>query len=97
MEINLSEYGTTIGPRALGARIKDEIINDIEEDEDLVFLLDDLSNLSTGFAKELFGELYLYFGDQFKNRVSFHFNEEQDKSIFLQSINRGIKAAIEKD
>ena len=75
--IKLSKYGHVIGPRVLGMQIKDEILQRLEDNKDSVIIIDlnEIDSISTGFSKELFGGLYSFLKDNFKERIKFNFDK----------------------
>ncbi|MAL17147.1 DUF4325 domain-containing protein [Gracilimonas sp.] len=95
MKIKLSEYGKTLGPRVLGVKIKNEILEIVEKEAEIHFDLTDLKSLSTGFCKELFGELYIELGDDFKSKVKFKLDGAENNERLLKIINRGISSSIQ--
>lgn len=86
----MNKHGLDIlGPRVLGIKIKDEILSLLNNsDVIIVFDFSGISNVSSGFAKELFGELYIILKDDFKNRIRFSIpdNQETIKSIIAKGI-----------
>ena len=90
-EIKLTDYGEMFGPRVLGIKIKEEILEQIESSPGLVivFNLEGVSSISTGFSKELFGGLWSHFKGDFKDRVKFRIPE--NRNILLSSITKGIR------
>lgn len=97
MNINLKSYGHRLGPRVLGVQIKEKIISEIDHKEEIYFDLSEVKSLSTGFSKELFGELYLKLGKDFQVRVKFIFNDNPYREMLTTAINRGISASINKN
>lgn len=95
MKIKLSEYGKTLGPRVLGVKIKNEILSKCENETEIEFDLIDLKSLSTGFCKELFGELYIEMGEEFKSKVKFKIDGAENNERLLKIINRGISSSIQ--
>ena len=95
MRIKLSEYGTTLGPRVLGVKIKDEVLGKINSEQEIIFDMSGLKSLSTGFSKELFGELYIELGVVFKDKVKFKFDNAENNERLLNIINRGISSSIQ--
>ncbi len=87
----MNKHGLEIlGPRVLGIQIKQEILNYLKNDSDaiIIFDFDGISSVSTGFAKELFGELFVYLKDDFKKVIRFNIPDNQEiiKSIIAKGI-----------
>ncbi|MFP8487629.1 STAS-like domain-containing protein [Gracilimonas sp. Q87] len=95
MKIKLSEYGKTLGPRVLGVKIKNELLGKIENVTEIQFDLTEVKSLSTGFCKELFGELYIEMGEDFKSKVKFKLDGAENNERLLKIINRGISSSIQ--
>lgn len=94
--IKLIEHGKNLTARVLGIKIKDLAIKRlISEGEILVFDFTGVNSMSTGFAKELFGELALSLGKDFPKKIRFDFGENRD--IFLSAVSRGIQASVSKN
>ncbi|MBI1931576.1 MAG: DUF4325 domain-containing protein [Ignavibacteriales bacterium] len=86
----LKKYGENFGPRVLGIRIKDDIINILQKSSSISIIIDltDVKVLSTGFAKELFGGLLEELGDEFKEKIKFRFGNNRE--LLLSSIFRAM-------
>lgn len=97
MIIKLAEYGKALGPRILGVKIKDSILEKIENESEIQFDLTGVENLSTGFSKELFGELYIELGEDFKSKIKFKLDGAKNNERLLKIINRGISSSLEND
>ena len=95
MKIQLSDYGTTLGPRVLGIKIKDQILDKFESENEIIFDLTGIQSLSTGFSKELFGELFVKLGQDFNKRVKFKLDGGSNNERLLKIINRGISNSVE--
>lgn len=95
IKLNTIDYPVTY--RHGGKQLFNELKNKIEanEVEKIVFDFTSVEYLSTGFSKELFGELYLLLGNRFSSLIVFKFNE--DKDIIIGSISKGIEAAVKND
>lgn len=93
-EIKLSEIQYPISSRFGGKRLYEDILNELNlpGNENLVFLFnfEKVEYLSTGFSKELFGELYQFLGLKFSDHISFKFGD--NKEIIQSSIIRGISS-----
>ena len=71
--ILMSRYGDNkIGARIIGVELREialEILNS-EPNIKIIFDFDGIDYISSGFAKELFGELFNRLGNEFNRRVS---------------------------
>lgn len=87
---NMNKHGLEVlGPRVLGIQIKDEVLSLMNDSNTtIIFDFNGITSVSTGFAKELFGELFLALKSDFKNRVRFSIPDNQDviKSIIAKGI-----------
>ena len=90
-KIQLTDYGSSFGPRVLGQKIKDNVINILKEDRESIIIFDfaNIEIISSGFAQELFGELWVYLKDDFSKRVRFKFDKNSDliKQVIIQGIH----------
>lgn len=92
-EIDLGDYGERLSPRVLGREIKAEVERILAggPDTKLVFNLTEVRTMSTGFAKELFGELERELTGEFPNKVRFKFGDNEE--MLRRTVARGLKAA----
>lgn len=97
LRFDLSEHGEMLIPRVLGRKIKSKVLHHLEDASDsgsrkvVVFEMEGVSTMSTGFAKELFGELAKELGSDFPQKISFEFGDR--KEVLAQTIARGLKAS----
>jgi hypothetical protein len=96
MIIKLSDHGKTLGPRVLGFKINQQVLSKIDVETEILFDLSEINNLSTGFCKELWGELYLKLGDDFSKKIKFKFDDQSDKEALIKIINRGISSSMNR-
>lgn len=94
-KVKLSEHGDRLAPRVLGREIKSEILEEVDANSSVLFDLDGVESMSTGFAKELFGELRNDLSGDFPDRVRFEFGSS-DENVLKRAIARGLKAASSK-
>ncbi len=97
--IKLIDHGSHLNSRVIGVEIRDDILNEIKKQDDLVIVinLEEVNSLSTGFCYELFGHLFLELKSNFSNRIRVEFKENKNKDLLKFSINNAIKTAINKD
>ena len=90
--VNLYEYGSSMGTRELGCKIRKETLSLIEDGFCVFFDFSDIKIISSAFADELFGKLYVELGEQiFKDKVKVNnFDDEESKNVILLIINKGI-------
>lgn len=89
--IKLSEYGERLAPRVLGREVKSDVQEMSGSGTCFVFDLRGVKSMSTGFAKELFGELSNELSGRFPDRVRFEFGSNKD--VLKRTIARGLKAS----
>jgi hypothetical protein len=87
MIIKLNEYGDSIVARVFGVEIKNKVLLAYNEKNfnKFIFDFDGVEKISTGFAKELFGELFNSMGENFRNLVEIRIPPENKllKEIIL--------------
>lgn len=91
-EISLKMYGDNLGPRIFGQQIKEEVIGLLKHDgvEKIIFDFNEVRQISTGFAKELFGELWLLYPNEFQTKFNFRFGDNRE--IFISLVSRALKS-----
>lgn len=91
-EIILKNYSDNLGPRVFGQQIKNEVLGFLRNDgvEKIIFDFHEVRQISTGFAKELFGELWLLYPNEFQNRFNFRFGDNRE--IFVSLVSRALKS-----
>ena len=100
IRLDLSEHGEMLIPRVLGRKVKSRVSRHIEscdktDSPEVIFELEGVRTMSTGFAKELFGELARELGSDFPRKIGFSFGDR--KEILAQTIARGLKASSASD
>ena len=90
--IKLGQHGASMGPRELGNTIREEALLDIKQGFDVLFDFSGISVISSAFADEVFGKLFVELGEEtFKNSVKVNnFDNEDSKKTILLVINNGI-------
>lgn len=90
--IQLNKYGSSMGTRELGGSIRDEALDLIRGGSVVLFNFFGVSIISSAFADELFGKLYIELGEEvFKNKVKINsFSDDDSKKLILLIINKGI-------
>ena len=90
--IKLIDYSTKFGPRVLGIEIKEKVLGILKKYPTTVIVFDfkEVEYISTGFSKELFGELWRILGNDFKSHIKFKFYD--NKEIIISSIIKGIES-----
>lgn len=97
MNIKFSEFGSSLGTRDLGAKIRKEIEESIAKDEKVIFDLDGMEIISNSFADECFAKLLLKFDfDIIKSKTSFVNGNNENNKIILKAFKDRIKK-INKD
>lgn len=72
MIIRFAAYGESLGTRFLGKKIREDIVNNLDHEEKIVFDLSGVELLSNSFADECFGKLVADFGlDYIKSKTTF--------------------------
>lgn len=93
MVINLSQYGDSLGPREIGKRIRESISSNLKEGSNISFSFRDVHLISSGFADELFGILFVELGEErFKNQVKLNdFNDEKERDFVIKAIKNSLE------
>jgi hypothetical protein len=91
-EIKLSEFGKSVGTRELGAQIRDRMLPIIKNGGQVLVDFSSISIISSAFADELFGKLFVELGEMaFKDHVKVNrFDNEETKKLILLIINKSI-------
>jgi hypothetical protein len=91
--IKLSPFGASIGTRELGREIRDKAISFIKNDKKKVlFDFSDVHLISSAFADELFGKLFVELGKElFKESVKVNmFTNDEDRRVILLIIKEAL-------
>lgn len=90
--MNLLEYGKSLGPREIAAKLRAEALACINRGDRIKFGFKDIEIISSGFADELFGKLFLEIGEnEFHNKIKFNgFSTEQNKDVIMSIIKKSI-------
>lgn len=92
-KIKISDLDEPIASRFTAKKLCERTIKILENKEvdKVTFDFREIEYLSTGVARDLFGNLYIELRDEFTDKIDFVFDE--NKEIILSSIARGLKAA----
>jgi hypothetical protein len=91
--IYLNRYGDNkIGARVYGIELKNEVRELLKSNPQINITFDftGIDYISSGFAKELFGELFIQLGKEFNNKISIKI--PQENQIIKEIIIRAIKS-----
>lgn len=94
--IDVAKHGHVLGPRTLGKKIANDLLEDIQNEPNTVFVFDmkDMNSLSSGFCYDLFGTLHSILGDEFTQRIKISFGNNPNKNILLSIIFRAISSHV---
>lgn len=90
--IKLSDFGASLGTREFGKRIREDAISFVRKGQKVIFDFSHITIISSAFADELFGKLFVEFGEEvFKNHIKVNmFDNEEVKSLVSLIINKSI-------
>jgi len=93
VKIKLGEYGESLGPREIGRNICKEAMSDLKEGKKILFSFHNVHLITSGFADELFGELFVQLGEEtFRNNIQLNdFDNEKDKDFVINTIKRSLE------
>jgi len=81
-EMKLSEYGTFLGTRELGKKVKEAMEKDLLLGDPLIVNFSDVHGITNSFADECFGKFLLEKGKQFfVEKIKFSNLDPTEKSI----------------
>lgn len=94
--IKIKEIDEPLASRVTAKRLYRKTLDLLEKEdvEKVTFDFRGVEYLSTGVARDLFGNLYKDLGDKFTKKIDFIFDD--NKEIILASVARGLKAAADK-
>ena|SRR6185437_13182786 len=98
--VELKAFGQQLATRELASRIRTDILARTAHANartPILFDMDGVQTLSSGFAHELFGGLLKFFGPDFPKLVSFRFGNNPNKDFLRMMINRGLAAVEPED
>lgn len=90
--IKLSEFGDSVGTRELGNRIRERVSSLIEKGSRVLISFKGISIISSAFADEVFGKLFVKLGEEkFKETIKVNdFDNPEQKNLILLIIQKGI-------
>ena len=91
--MDLSQHGSSLGPRDLGAEIRENILSLLKnKDAKILISFKGVHIISSAFADEVFGKLFVELGEEkFKSTIKINgFDTEEERVITLSIINKGI-------
>jgi hypothetical protein len=90
--IELKQHGRSIGTRELGGEIRKSTLLMIRGGDEVLFDFKGIDIISSAFADELFGKLYIELGEEaFKRNVKVNnFDNDDAKKLILLIINKSI-------
>lgn len=92
MNIKFLKFGSSLGTRDLGAKIREEVEQSIYNDEKVIFDLDGMEIISNSFADECFAKLLLKFDfDIIRSKTSFINGNNENNKIILKAFKDRIK------
>lgn len=92
MHIKFLEFGSSLGTRDLGSKIREEIEKSIDRDEKVIFDLKGMDIISNSFADECFAKLLLKFDfDTIKSKTSFINGNNDNTKIILKAFKDRMK------
>lgn len=91
--IKLSEYGASLGTRDLGAQLREKSLALIKAGGRIMFDFTNVHVISSGFADELFGKLYIAIGKDifFSNIKINNFDNVAEKEFIINLIKKSIQ------
>lgn len=81
--IKLSQYGKSLGTREIGKELRNNVLNAVRNGRKVLFDFSDIEIISSAFADELFGKLFMELGENaFKAniRINNFKNDEAKKN-----------------
>lgn len=90
--MSLAEFGTSVGTRELGGHVRQQVLSFIERGSRVLFSFKGISIISSAFADEVFGKLFITLGeDKFKETIKINdFDNEDQKNLILLIVQKGI-------
>jgi hypothetical protein len=91
--VKLSGYGDSLGPREIGKEIRESVSPQLKEGNNVFFSFRDVHLISSGFADELFGMLFVELGEErFKNQIKLNdFNDEKERDFVIKAIKNSLE------
>ncbi len=90
--IKLSEFGSSLGTRELGRKIREDVLSRVREQKRVLVNFKGVHIISSAFADEIFGKLFIDLKDsKFKESIKINgFDNEEDKNLILLIIQKAI-------
>lgn len=90
--VHLNKYGSSMGTRELGNSIREEVLSLVKQGDNIRFDFAGVSLISSAFADELFGKLFVELGEHaFRDRIKVNnFDNDGSKEVILLAINKSI-------
>lgn len=98
MIIKFVEFGSSLGTRDLGKKIRETVEGAIKKNERVIFDLEDMEIISNSFADECFAKLLLEFDfNTIKRNTSFINGNKNITTIILKALKDRIKKINEEN
>ena len=91
--IKLSDFGQSMGTREFGKELREKVLSFVQKGHRVLFDFSNISIISSAFADELFGKLFIELGEGgFKNNIKVNrFDNEDAQKMILLIINKSIE------
>ncbi|MBF0595588.1 MAG: STAS-like domain-containing protein [Candidatus Omnitrophica bacterium] len=90
--IRLADFGQSVGSRDLGGQLRAKVESLIAEGARVLFSFKGITIISSAFADEVFGKLFIELGEnKFKESVTVNdFDSPDQKNLIMMIIKKGI-------
>jgi|GEM_PF-1338555 len=90
--IQLSKFGNSMGTREFGRELREKSLELIKNGAGIIFDFSSINIISSAFADELFGKLFLELGEEaFKNNIRINkFDNEETRNLIILIINKAV-------
>ena len=90
--IKFSEFGSSLGTRDLGRKIREDVVTLIQNQKRIMFDFHGVQLISSAFADEIFGKIFSDLGEEkFRESIKINgFDNDEDKSLILLIIQKAI-------
>ena len=90
--IKFFEFGSSLGTRDLGRKIREDVVTLIQNQKRIMFDFHGVHLISSAFADEIFGKLFLNLGEEsFRENIKINgFDNEEDKNLILLIVQKAI-------
>ena len=91
--IKFSEFGSSLGTRELGRKIRENTLSLIQSQKRIMFDFHGVHIISSAFADEIFGKIFLDIGEEsFRESIKINgFDNDEDKNLILIIIQKAIE------